>query len=163
MTTHGFSLMELLVCCVVLGMTGHMALLVITEQLNNLKIKQSTAQIYALLTTARDTAYGLKKDLWLHADTSSENGLFAIHLDNSPRTQQTIFKGGVNPVQVTGVAISTTFTSLRFSGVTGRPYGNGNISLSLQDQVVIKVIYHDITGRMRVCSATAVTYGYPAC
>ncbi|WP_231892562.1 MULTISPECIES: pilus assembly FimT family protein [unclassified Vibrio] len=163
MTSKGFSIVEVLICCAVLSVTGHIAMLSVAGQLNNLKIKRATAQAHAILTTARDTAYGMKKDIWLHADLSSASGFFAIHHDNLLRNPQTIFTQAINPQQITEVSITTTFSSLRFSGVTGRPYGNGNISIGLNGETLVKVIYHDITGRIRICSSSAILFGYPAC
>ncbi len=135
-----------------------------TQQLDSLKIKTATAQVHAVLTSASDAAFGMKKDLWLHTQVSAtSHRLFALHLDNVERPPELLFNGAMHPQSIANLSVVPTFSMLRFSGVTGRPYGNGNISLAVDGKVLLKVIFHDITGRIRICSVEGRAYGYPAC
>ncbi|MPW35116.1 hypothetical protein [Vibrio sp. B1Z05] len=161
--SYGFSILEVLVCCLVLGIVGQWTVSSIAEQLAQQKIKAAAAQVHGLLTSASDSAYGMKKDLWLHTASSNSQQLFALHTDSSERNSESLFNGAIHPQTLAGTFISTTFSTLRFSGVTGRPYGNGNISIGLNDEPRVKVIFHDITGRMRICAIEERAYGYPAC
>ncbi len=159
----GHSLIEVLVCCLLLGVVGQWVISPLKLQLDNLKMKRAVAQVHSAFIAGRDTAYGMKKDLWLHIHSTPSKSFFALHADANVRTQTSVFNKAINPQVLSDIYLSSTATALRFSGMTGRPSGNGNISVWLDEESKIKVIYHDITGRVRICAAGNFTYGYSRC
>ncbi|MEZ9302973.1 Tfp pilus assembly protein FimT/FimU [Vibrio breoganii] len=159
----GYSLIEVLVCCLLLGITGQWVVSPVKQQLDNFKMKRAVAQVHTTFIAGRDAAYGMKKDLWLHIQSTPSNSYIALHADADARTASSIFNKAINPQILADVSLSSTATALRFSGLTGRPSGNGNISVWLDAESKIKVIYHDITGRIRICAAGERTYGYSTC
>ncbi|GAB7218276.1 pilus assembly FimT family protein [Vibrio comitans] len=160
---RGTSLIEVLVCCLLLGVAGQWIISPLKFQLDNLKMKRAVAQVHSAFIAGRDTAYGMKKDLWLHIQSTSSTSFFALHADANARTQSSIFIHAINPQILSDVYLSSTATALRFSGVMGKPSGNGNISVWLDEESKVKVIYHDITGRVRICATGDLTYGYSTC
>ncbi|GEA49298.1 general secretion pathway protein GspH [Vibrio inusitatus NBRC 102082] len=160
---EGYSLIEVLACCLLLGIAIQWIVKPVKHQLDNFNIKRAVAQVHFAVIAGRDTAYGMKKDLWLHIHSTPNKSFIALHEDANPRTQSSIFIKAINPQTLSDVYLSSTATALRFSGITGRPSGNGNISVWLNAESKVKVIYHDITGRVRICASGTLSYGFSKC
>lgn len=73
---------------------------------------------------------------------------------------------GLNPIShfaVEDVGLQLTSESIHFDGYRGGVLGNGSITLSSETGQQLKVIYHQISGRIRVCSPERGSLGYAAC
>ena len=61
------------------------------------------------------------------------------------------------------VELASSSAMIRFDGLNGKPYGKGNVALSLDSDSTVKIIFHDTTGRVRICAQGEQHYGYPKC
>ncbi|GAM69218.1 hypothetical protein JCM19236_5531 [Vibrio sp. JCM 19236] len=94
--------------------------------------------------------------MWLSLEQTQTNIVFTL-ADNAD---------GLTPLSylpVEGVSLQLTSESIHFDGYRGEVLGNGSITLSSETGQQLKVIYHQISGRIRVCSPERGSLGYAAC
>jgi Tfp pilus assembly protein FimT len=159
----GYSLLEILVGCFVISLCTFLGLQSSNSYLDNISMKRAVTHVHTAFTTARDTAYGLKRDLWLHIAIEPYSAKLALHIDSEPRRYEAIMSNALRRVDVEEVQLQASSSIIRFAGLNGKPHGKGHVSLSVNNDSMVKIIFHDITGRIRICGQGKQHYGYPEC
>lgn len=159
----GYSLFEVLIVCFIIGLCTTLGLQSTMSYLDNLTMKRAVTQVHSAFTTARDSAYGLRQDLWLHIASGPSYARLALHIDPTSRDDSIIMNHALRRVDVQEVQLQSSSSVIRFDGLNGKPHGKGHVALSLNNDSVVKIIFHDITGRVRICAQGVQHYGYPQC
>lgn len=153
---QGFTLLELIAVTSVLGLLSLIGVQSYSNYHDSQRLKLATSQVYSALISASSLAYAKRKDLWLSFEQTQINTVFKLS-DNTE---------GLNPFSyfaIDDVSLQLTSESIHFDGYRGGVLGNGSITLSTETGQQLKVIYHQISGRIRVCSPERGSLGYAAC
>ncbi len=153
---QGFTLLELIAVTSVLGLLSLIGVQSYSDYHDSQRLKLATTQVYSALISARSLAYAKRKDLWLKLEETQTNTVFTL-ADNTD---------GLNPLSyfaVEHISLQLTSESIHFDGYRGEVLGNGSITLSSETGQQLKVIYHQISGRIRVCSPERGSLGYAVC
>ncbi|WP_261815819.1 hypothetical protein [Vibrio gallicus] len=153
----GFSLIELLTTLCVLSLSCAVGIQSYAEYHQQQRHKLAAQQVYSTILATSNLAYAKHRSLWLHIQSATDTQhTLLISASNSPLPALT-------QITLEDVTLTATDASIRFDGAKGIAMGNGSIVIGGSSDSQLKVIYHQISGRIRICSTGSESLGYAAC
>ena len=114
---------------------------------------------------AKSEAQARQSDVWVHLIEPGTNH-WQLMLSTSPEPSQINDDARViqqiSAGHYAGVILSAPWQKLPFKKA-GRPEMPGNLSFYRDPEHVLKILFHNVTGRFRFCVIGGAYYGYPAC
>lgn len=116
----------------------------------------------------RSEAVFRNKNLWVHFEKTrlgerDEWTIYALDQDVVELDKHVLEQKSLSVRQGKAQSIYANWSKIKISGVNGRPGQSGHIIFSMNGEEWLKVIFHNITGRVRVCSVGDAYFGYPEC
>lgn len=152
----GFSFLELLVISSVLGAVSLVGVQSYASYHESQRLKLAAIQVYDALVSGRALSYSKRQDLWLVIDRTASNTFLILSRDSN--AEEVLSRREMEHLELT-----TTSDQIHFDGYLGAVLGNGSVTLADSNGERLRVIYHQLSGRIRVCSPDRGSLGYAAC
>ncbi len=162
---RGFTLIETLISLLVMSVLLAGAAPSFERMIQQYRMKRLAAELQGFFSQARLEAVMRHRDLWIHyaQQGSSQRGwVLVLRDDDMPVTYTTAADHSIMLSRGEEAQIQINWETVKLDGVSGKPDRPGNIRFSLQEAAdkPLKLVFHHITGRVRICGGY---YGYPAC
>lgn len=162
---RGFTLIEFLVVLSVSSILLSVALPNVQLFYQNYQLRQLAVELNGFFSQARIEALTRRQDLWVRysaTDGASVNGWRLSLVKNNRVTDD---DNEIALVQGKGISLSPSWTSIKLDGRTGRVLENGYLLIGnkVTGRVLLKLITHHVTGRVRICAIGERFYGYSKC
>jgi type IV fimbrial biogenesis protein FimT len=133
----------------------------------HVQMRESVQSILGLLHQTKTAAMLARQPMYVHIASLNPVNMdwrVATHHDDDARSFQQVLQGASHSAQGNRVELSSTDSIVGFSALHGRALSAGHIKLYQQQSLVqVKIIYHNSSGRIRVCSVGEARYGYEVC
>ncbi len=165
---RGITLLELLISLLLLTLLVSITAPNYINMKERNLIKGSVEQFLALYRFAKQSAVVNNHDTYIHyyphAQGSQYGWKFALLNEANLYDYASVDPHANKLVAGTDVKWEMTHQQMRISRLNGRPTQAGNIILNQADSSHrFKLIYHNVSGRIRVCSFERARYGYSKC
>ena len=161
----GFTLIEFVV---VLSISAGLVALVIPDVqafYQNYQLRAFATELTGYVSRARTEALTRQRNLWLlfiRQDLNERNDWrLSLVFNNKVNSQQ----NELLYLQNEDIQMSSTWEQVKLDGKTGNVLESGHLVFSSRasDGASLKLIMHNITGRVRICSMDKPFYGYAEC
>jgi type IV fimbrial biogenesis protein FimT len=163
---RGLTLIELLISLLVMSVLLAVAAPAFDGVYQSYRAKRLASEFLGFFVQARSEAVMRNQNLWIHyaeQGGDSSNGWVLALRDNG--TAVTYANAAHNAIMVSrgeGDHLSVSWSHIELERVNGKPTAPGNITFAVRGAQgkQLKMIFHNVTGRLRVCGGH---YGYDAC
>ncbi len=163
--SRGFTLIECVIALLLLSLMLGIALPQFTQLQHYHQLRSQVSALIELLVKARQLSLSEGQTVYAHSINDATQGwAVALHLDSTARTWSQLQQHSLATASGKYVELGFTQAVLGFSHLHGRPVIAGHYRFNFAGEANgIKVIYHNVSGRVRVCHQGGKRYGYPAC
>ncbi len=161
---RGFTLLELLVLLVISGVLLTVAVPDLQRFYHHYQLRKLAIELSSFFTQARSEALKRRQPLWVRFEDNK-------HV-NPVEWQLTLYSdmNNVEPVELGEIKgknayLDPSWSSMKFDGRNGRVLVSGHLLFwyGNSNEVLLKLITHNMTGRVRICAQGQAFYEYPQC
>jgi len=132
------------------------------------RIKSTARDLQGLFLLAKSEAVKANKDIWiqLRIESAEAEQRYQLQLVNiNPLTASTAEDNIIAQTEGSIAFIKANRSLIKVKGINGKFAKSGHLQVSRQTDgsSSVKLIFHHITGRVRLCSVKEANYGYPLC
>ncbi len=161
----GFTLFELLVSLIVSATLIMVAVPDLQRFYHNYRLRSLAIELSGFFTQARATARKQRQPLWIRfkehkrTDGSSKWQLALYNAANEAEAVK------LDSIEGTGSYLKPSWESMKLDGRNGRVLVSGHLLFwyGNSNKISLKLITHNITGRVRICAPGQEFYEYPQC
>ncbi len=161
---RGFTLLELLVLLALSGVLITVATPDLQRFYHHYQLRKLAIELSGFFTKARAEARKRRQPLWIRfeEDKLVNNSGWQLVLYGTTTVKESVELGRV---EGTNSHLAPSWDSMKFDGRTGRVLVNGHLLFwyGNSDEISLKLITHNITGRVRICAQGQAFYEYPQC
>lgn len=164
----GLTFIELIIALMMMAIISITALPNWNRLVEHNQMRSLASELQTFFLMAKNEAVTRNNDLWVYFDTFNIEGraYWRLTLLNPPTANDEA--GSENTLLVSegeDVFISANWQKIKVMGWNGKFTKSGHIMFGLNqvDKPSLKLIFHHITGRVRICSMDGDVYGYHAC
>ncbi|EKO3641706.1 GspH/FimT family pseudopilin [Vibrio metschnikovii] len=168
---RGFTLLELLITVSIVTLMLAFAAPSYRQVNQQIKMTALANDLHGFFMQAKSEAVFRNQDLWVHVEGMPSNTgewrlLLSSHENHSTLSPETIISV-LNGDRYHGFSVSfnSQMNPIKFDHVMGNPKSAGRISIQGKgaDNQGLDVIFHNLAGRVRICSIQGELYGFSAC
>ncbi|GLO60121.1 general secretion pathway protein GspH [Vibrio sp. MACH09] len=166
----GFTLLELVITLSVIAVLLYSAMPSWDQFVERFRLRSTASQLQGVFVVAKREAITRNEDIWLHISVHPLAGEYQWNITLSTHQEETKStesesSGAIAVYEGKAVFISSNRSVVKLLGKNGKFSAAGHIEFSQNrsKQPSFKLIYHHITGRVRVCSVNGSYYGYSSC
>lgn len=176
----GFTLLELVMTISVMAVLLYSAMPNWGLFVERFRVKSTASQLQSVFVAAKREAIRRNEDIWLHISVHSlaeeyqwnitlstnQDGLESIGFESSGVESIDLAPSGViSQHEGTAAYVSSNRSVVKLLGRNGKFSAAGHIEFSHNNSKLpsFKLIFHHITGRVRICSVNGSYYGYSSC
>ncbi|MDB1124663.1 pilus assembly FimT family protein [Vibrio algarum] len=162
---NGFTLIECFVVFSVTAILLSIALPNIQMICQNYQLRQLAVELKGFFIQARTQALTSRQDLWIQYSLLDSEDMKSWRVSLVKDNKHSSKGNELLVLLGTNTSLSPSWTSLKIDGRTGRVLENSHLTFtnSLPHGVTLKLLTHNVTGRVRICAIGANFYGYPKC
>jgi len=165
---RGFTLPELAIAMTIVALLFTAAVPNLSRTFDSYRIKSTVRELQGLFLLAKSEAIKANRDIWVQLRIEPAKGEqhYQLQLLTKDPSQTSITSVDIL-AQTDGIIpfIKANRSLVKVKGINGKFAESGHLQLSRQanGSNSIKLIFHHITGRVRLCSVKEASYGYPLC
>lgn len=162
---NGFTLIEFLVVFSVTAILFSITLPNIQMTYQNYQLRQLAVELKSFFIQARTEALTRRQDLWIQYSLLDSEDMKSWRVSLVKDNQYSSKGNELLILLGSNTSLSPSWSSLKIDGRTGRVLENSHLTFtnSLRDGVTLKLLTHNVTGRVRICAIAENFYGYPKC
>ena len=165
---RGFTLIEMLISLVVLAVLLAAAVPSFSGMSERSKMQRLAEELQGFWGQTKSEAVLRNQELYLHfvQDGAAYAGEWALVTNTSPTAPSDRHAAKVNALMYLdgapfkGISTNSSVQKVQFGHINGKPNQDGSIYFSIKNQKVLRLKFHKVTGRFRLCGGH---YGYPEC
>lgn len=165
---RGFTLPELAIAMTIVALLFTAAVPNLSRTFDSYRIKSMARELQSLFLLAKSEAVKGNRDIWIQLNIKSgeDQQQYQLQLLNKdPQSASVTSDNIIEQIDGSIAFIQANRRTIKVKGINGKFAKSGHLQLSRQanGSRSIKLIFHHITGRVRLCSVKEASYGYPLC
>ena len=165
--TRGFTFIEVLIIFALLCILSFVAIPDFRTTGEGIKMQQLVSDLNGFFILAKSEAMLQEQGVWIHLLSNKNPSLWVLvlSLTRIPPDPNRLLGHSLHVIEgrsYSDITLKTQWTSLQIKP-SGKPSNAGSLSFYVDSKKQVKMIFHNVTGRFRVCGVGARHYAYPKC
>lgn len=166
--SRGFTLPELSIAMVIMALLFTVAIPDWSRTIDSYRIKSTARELQGFFLLAKSEAVRRNRDIWIQLYLQAAEGqkYYRLQLlDNAPSLATGVAGKVIAQTEGNIAFFQANRRLIKVKGINGKFARSGHLQFGRQadGSNSVKLIFHHITGRVRLCSVKEAGFGYPLC